>query len=301
MQPARRRGSRGSIEELDGGLADLQAQRRAAHLCDVSLHDMLVPRKRRGGESAPLDRTLAGMTAEERNSYLARLSPQQRAALLATLSPQERAALLAAMSPGDRAATLAAMSPEERLEAESGWDGDDRFLETMVTTGGLSRSERFKAARDGRGAYGGTRATLSMTLEQDVYRRPPQYNYPIDHPQAWVNPGVNARWPLDAKYLRWCERHGIDPHDPDHKDRMRFGFGIGPVTFPAPEAGRRASMSHLDWLASTKASLPPLRRREVEVVPVPVNPWEMEFEPNEAKARPASWCRRRFGAETTVC
>jgi len=297
MNPRRRRGSRCSTVD-DDGRSDLEARKRAAQLFEQEMHDMLVPRKRRGEgfqeqveqekQDERLARALEGMSAHERQAYVASLTPQERVALLAALSPHERAEILAAMSPSDRAATLAEMSADERLSCEMGWDGegDERFRETMVTTGGLSRSERFKAARDGVGAYGGTRAMLSMTLENEEFEqnRMMTHKFPADHPQAWIHSGPNAAWALDATYLRWCSANGIDPYgEGEIKRRMRFGHGIAPVTFPSLGPRRRASMFHIERLASTKTLPPPLRPRQIEVVPVPLNPWEMEFIPLEVR------------------
>ena len=291
----RRRGSRASVEfgvgvsvespSEQNGLADLAARQRAQHIIKDSLDEILVPRKKKDhrAQGKQLAVAWADMTEEERARYLHDLSSEEKATMLAAMSQQERAALLASMSPSDRAAILAEMSPDERLSAPSILDDleGDPFQQTMVSTSGLSRSERFKAARRGEGAdYGGTRAMLSTTMEwaEDHPGQPRCDSYPVVHPNGWIPPSSNAQWPLDAKYLAWCAENALDPHD--HKarlmhGRMKFGFGWGSVTSPAVRS-RSMSLAHLERLAATKSLAPP-RRSFVQYECVSVNP--MQFQP----------------------
>lgn len=204
----------------------------------------------------------------------------------------------------------AAEESADASDGEDDWgnrDGDNNQNETeddLEGTQRLERAARFRAVRDGQDfgstyGYGTTKSKLveiPTTPERREKNEPSYQQWSPNGP--WRHVGANAGWATDPRYLAYCKEHGLDPgiggrKGPDLELLAMLGIDgpwrdpgrVGAQTFPQISSflDRRASLPMVgtpryEKLYRSGSKSPPMLPRQVETVPVPVNPWDFPLE-----------------------
>jgi len=165
----------------------------------------------------------------------------------------------------------------------------------------LERASRFRAVRDGQDfgstyGYGTTKCKL-VEIPTTPERNEPSYQQWSPN-GPWRHSGANAGWATDPRYLAYCKEHGLDPgiggkRGPDPELLAILGIDgpwrdpgrVGSQTFPQISSflDRRASLPvvgtpRYEKLYRSGSKSPPRLPRQIEVVTVPVNPWDFRLE-----------------------